>query len=212
MKELISIQSTLNAPKEQYNSFGKYKYRSCEDILGAVKPLLNQHGCTLTISDDVVMVGQRIYIKATATITNSAGEKEVTTAFAREEEQKKGMDSSQVTGAASSYARKYALNGLFAIDDTRDTDTLNTSPQYTQKPAQAPFPPAQPQPDPQEQPQLSPQELYEYEARQRVEDAMTREDLMKVHNDYPSLHGYQPFMSSLTSRRKALGIRNANEK
>ena len=208
MKELISIQSTLNAPKGQYNSFGKYKYRSCEDILGAVKPLLNQHGCTLTISDDVVMVGARIYIKATATITNSAGEKEVTTAFAREEEQKKGMDSSQVTGAASSYARKYALNGLFAIDDTKDADTLNTSPQYTQQQGQAPFPPAQPQ---QGQGEMTPEEIFSGYAKPEIEQARTKEDLARIYNGYKVLHTYKDFLTALTAQRKKLGIKNKNE-
>ena len=136
MKELIEIQSTLNAPKSQYNKFGHFKYRSCEDILAAVKPLLTKCACTLTISDDVVLVGDRIYIKATATLTNGAGEKEITTAFAREEIEKKGMDGSQVTGAASSYARKYALNGLFAIDDNKDSDATNTYQQEPQQEAQ----------------------------------------------------------------------------
>ena len=126
MKELVKIQSELKAPKGQFNSFGKYKYRSCEDILEAVKPLLAKQNVTLTIADDIVLVGDRIYVKATATLTNSAGEKEVTTAYAREEEAKKGMDGSQVTGAASSYARKYALNGLFCIDDNKDADATNT--------------------------------------------------------------------------------------
>ena len=123
MKELIEIQNTLKAPKGQYNSFGKFKYRSCEDILEAVKPLLKKHTCTLTLSDEIVLCGTRIYIKATATLTNESGEKEVVTAFAREDEAKKGMDGSQITGTSSSYARKYALNGLFCIDDTKDADT-----------------------------------------------------------------------------------------
>lgn len=123
MNELISIQQKLKAPKGQYNSFGKYKYRSCEDILEAVKPLVALFGCTLTISDDLVYLGNRYYIKATATITNAEGKTETVTAFAREPEEKKGMDGSQITGTASSYARKYALNGLFLIDDTKDADT-----------------------------------------------------------------------------------------
>lgn len=199
MKELIAIQSALNAPKGQYNAFGKYKYRSCEDILGAVKPLLNKFGCTLTTSDDVVMVGSRIYIKATATITNSAGEKEVTTAFAREEEQKKGMDASQVTGAASSYARKYALNGLFAIDDTKDADTLNNSPQYTQQPS--------PQQDGMDQ-----GEILEAYAKPAIEQARTKEDLARIYNDYAVLHGNSDFLTALTAQRKKLGIKNSNEK
>ena len=122
MKELIEIQKELKAPKGQYNSFGKYKYRSAEDILEAVKPLLHKHGCQLTLSDEIVLIGDRYYIKATATITN--GEESVTTsAYAREDLDKKGMDGSQITGTASSYARKYALNGLFLIDDTKDADT-----------------------------------------------------------------------------------------
>lgn len=120
MKELNLIQSGLKAPKGQYNKFGGYSYRSAEDILEAVKPLLSLHKCTLTISDEMVMIGLRIYVKATATIKNDKGESECTTAFAREEETKKGMDASQITGSASSYARKYALNGLLAIDDTKD--------------------------------------------------------------------------------------------
>lgn len=126
MKELVAIQSKLKAPKGQYNTFGKYKYRRAEDILEAVKPILTEQKCSLIISDDVIQVGARIYIKATATLTNEKGEQVFATAYAREEENKKGMDASQVTGATSSYARKYALNGLFCIDDTDDADTLNT--------------------------------------------------------------------------------------
>ena len=124
LKKLGAIQATLKAPKGQYNSFGKYKYRSCEDILEAVKPILKEHGCTLTITDDVVSVGERYYITATATIYDSeTGESISNKASAREEDAKKGMDGSQITGTASSYARKYALNGLFLIDDTKDADT-----------------------------------------------------------------------------------------
>lgn len=126
MDELLVIQQTLNAPKGQYNSFGKYRYRSCEDILAAVKPLLKETGCTLTLSDDIVMCGDRIYVKAIATLATGSGRQYTTTAFAREDKDKKGMDGSQITGAASSYARKYALNGLFAIDDTKDADATNT--------------------------------------------------------------------------------------
>ena len=122
MKELIAIQSELKAPKGQYNSFGKYKYRSAEDILEAVKPLLAKNGCTLTLSDELELIGDRYYIKATATLRGE-NESESVTAYAREEAEKKGMDGSQITGTASSYARKYALNGLFCIDDTKDADT-----------------------------------------------------------------------------------------
>lgn len=122
MKELINIQHKLKAPKGRKNSFGNYKYRSCEDILEAVKPLLAEEECTLTLSDDMVAIGERIYVKAVATIRK--GDESVTvTAYAREAETKKGMDDSQITGTASSYARKYSLNGLFLIDDTKDADT-----------------------------------------------------------------------------------------
>ncbi len=127
MEELIKIQSELKAPKGQYNTFGKYKYRSCEDILEAVKPLLKANGCTLTITDDIVPVGDRVYVKATCRLVNKEGKEETTTAYAREVDTKTGMDVAQVTGAASSYARKYALNGLFCIDDTKDTDMLDNT-------------------------------------------------------------------------------------
>jgi len=124
MEALTRIQLLLKAPKNQYNKFGNYNYRSCEDILEAIKPLLE--GATLTITDDIVVIGQRYYVKATATFT--LGDKIISvTAFAREEETKKGMDASQITGSASSYARKYALNGLFLIDDTKDADTRDNS-------------------------------------------------------------------------------------
>ena len=119
------IQQGLKAPKGQYNSFGKYHYRSCEDILEAVKELLGDQSCILNISDELVLIGDRYYVKATATITNSEGKSVSTTAFAREPIDKKGMDESQITGMASSYARKYALNGLFDIDDTKDSDSTN---------------------------------------------------------------------------------------
>ena len=122
MEILNKIQKELKAPKNQYNAFGKYKYRSCEDILEAVKPLLNN--ATLIINDEMVVIGERYYIKATATLTEA--DKSISaTAYAREPEEKKGMDSAQITGATSSYARKYALNGLFLIDDTKDSDPTN---------------------------------------------------------------------------------------
>ena len=126
IEKLLAVQAELKAPKGQYNSFGKYKYRSCEDILEAVKPLLKKHGASITISDELVQIGNRIYVKATATFWNADGTGGVNienTAFAREPDTKKGMDDSQVTGTASSYARKYALNGLLLIDDTKDADT-----------------------------------------------------------------------------------------
>lgn len=119
--KLLAVQTELKAPKQQYNSFGKYKYRSTEDILEAVKPILKKHGLTLTITDTIEDYAGRVYVCAVATITD--GEKaEQCTAYAREPEMKKGMDDSQITGAASSYARKYALSGLFLLDDTKDAD------------------------------------------------------------------------------------------
>ena len=121
-EKLLDIQTELKAPKGQYNSFGKYKYRSCEDILEAVKPLLKKNKCMLTVGDEIVNIGDRYYIKATATISDGEGSVS-NTAYAREAEKKSGMDESQITGTASSYARKYALNGLFLIDDTKDADT-----------------------------------------------------------------------------------------
>jgi hypothetical protein len=117
------IQAELKAPKGQFNSFGKYKYRSCEDIVEAAKPVLFKHGCHINLSDDMVQVGDRIYVKAIATVLKGDVVIGTSTAFARESFDKKGMDDSQITGTASSYARKYALNGLFAIDDTKDADT-----------------------------------------------------------------------------------------
>lgn len=123
-EKLLNIQQDLKAPKGQKNTFGNYKYRSCEDILESVKPLLKLNKCILTISDTLENIGERYYIKATAKLTDiETGEIIENVAYAREEENKKGMDASQVTGATSSYARKYALNGLFAIDDTKDADT-----------------------------------------------------------------------------------------
>ena len=122
VEKLIAVQTALKAPKGQYNSFGKYKYRSAEDILNAVKPLNAEQGLLLTLSDEPLLIGDWHYIKATATITDGII-KESFTAYARESLTKKGMDDSQITGTASSYARKYALNGLYLIDDTKDADT-----------------------------------------------------------------------------------------
>lgn len=120
------IQHKLKAPKGQYNSFGKYNYRSCEDILEGVKPLLKEHNLALLIDDEIVQIGERYYVKATAKITDGR-EIVSATAYAREPDTKKGMDESQITGATSSYARKYALNALLCIDDTKDADTMDNS-------------------------------------------------------------------------------------
>lgn len=127
-KKLLFIQQELNVPKNQYNSFGGYNFRSCEDILNAVKPLLNDLDLILILSDELIQVGERYYIKATAKLIDENGQIE-NVAYAREEETKKGMDGSQITGASSSYARKYALNGLFLIDDVKDSDTTNVGEQ-----------------------------------------------------------------------------------
>lgn len=122
MNTLTEIQRKLKAPKNRKNSFGGYSYRSCEDILEALKPILAEQDATMTISDQIIMVGTRVYVQATVTLKTKDGEY-TTTALAREAESKKGMDDSQITGTASSYARKYALNGMFLIDDTKDADT-----------------------------------------------------------------------------------------
>lgn len=186
MKELIAIQAKLNAPKSQYNKFGGYNYRSCEDILAAVKPLLEENQCTLTISDDIHMIGNRIYVKATCTLKNSKGEEVTTTAFAREEESKKGMDGSQATGASSSYARKYALNGLFAIDDTKDSDTTNdgtdapAKTKQTQQPVHA---------------TVIPENI-----RKEIESAQSLEELKQIQTNYPDYKTDVTFKSLLNSR------------
>ncbi len=127
-EKLLNVQTELKAPKGQFNAFGKYKYRSCEDILEALKPVLNKYKLTFFINDEIVEVNNRNYVKATITIINieKSDEQIQTSALAREEETKKGMDGSQITGASSSYARKYALNGMFMIDDTKDSDSTNT--------------------------------------------------------------------------------------
>ena len=162
-EKLQAIQAALKAPKSQYNSFGKYKYRKAEDILEAVKPLLKEQGLALICTDDLVNIGDRYYIKATVTITD--GEATVfTTAFAREEETKSGMDGSQITGASSSYARKYALNGLLCIDDTADSDTTNVgtsnqAPEAVRKTAAARKAATEQAPAP-AKPKLSKEEMY----------------------------------------------------
>lgn len=195
MKELITIQSELKAPKSQFNKFGGYKYRKAEDILEAVKPLLAKNKCTLTITDDVVLIGNRIYVKATATIKNEKGECEQTTGWAREEETKKGMDGSQITGASSSYARKYALNGLFAIDDNADSDTTNTGQQDNvhQQTAQT-----------QQQSQYHPDNLAE--ALEMVKRCMNRDNIKWVMGTYMPLNSNPQFMQALSAKRKELGL------
>lgn len=201
MKELIAIQSELKAPKSQFNKFGGYKYRKAEDILEAVKPLLNKQKCTLTITDDIVMVGNRIYVKATATIKNEKGECETTTGWAREEETKKGMDGSQITGASSSYARKYALNGLFAIDDNADSDTTNDGQhQEAQQQTQTQQPAAQQTAFP----QYNPNDLNEGLAY--LSRCVSKDNLLWVIQHYQPLCSNTQFMQAVSAKKKQLGI------
>ena len=201
MKELIAIQSELKAPKSQFNKFGGYKYRKAEDILEAVKPLLNKQKCTLIITDDVVLIGNRIYVKATATIKNEKGECETTNGWAREEESKKGMDGSQITGASSSYARKYALNGLFAIDDNADSDTTNDGQhQEAQQQTQTQQPAAQQTAST----QYHPSDLNEglgYLSR-----CVSKDNLLWVIQHYQPLCSNTQFMQAVSSKRKELGL------
>ena len=196
MKELIAIQSELKAPKSQFNKFGGYMYRKAEDILEAVKPLLNKQKCTLTITDDIVMVGNRIYVKATATIKNEKGEFETTTGWAREEETKKGMDGSQITGASSSYARKYALNGLFAIDDNADSDTTNNGKQQAaQQQTQTHQPVSL---------QLNPNNLNE--GLGFLNKCVTKDQLLWTVQHYQPLCSNTQFMQAVSAKKKELGL------
>lgn len=201
MKELIAIQSELKAPKSQFNKFGGYKYRKAEDILEAVKPLLAKQKCTLIITDDVILMGNRIYVKATATIKNEKGECETTTGWAREEETKKGMDGSQITGASSSYARKYALNGLFAIDDNADSDTTNDGQhQEAQQQTQTQQPAAQQTASS----QYHPSDLNEglgYLSR-----CVSKDNLLWVIQHYQPLCSNTQFMQAVSAKKKQLGI------
>lgn len=201
MKELIAIQSELKAPKSQFNKFGGYKYRKAEDILEAVKPLLAKQKCTLIITDDVVLIGNRIYVKATATIKNEKGEYETTNGWAREEETKKGMDGSQITGASSSYARKYALNGLFAIDDNADSDTTNDgqhqeAQQQTQTNQSAAQQPASPQ--------YHPNDLNE--GLGYLRRCVSKDNLVWVIQTYQPLCSNAQFIQAVSSKRKELGL------
>lgn len=196
MKELIVIQSELKAPKSQFNKFGGYKYRKAEDILEAAKPLLAKQKCTLIITDDVVLIGNRIYVKATAIIKNENGECETSTGWAREEETKKGMDGSQITGASSSYARKYALNGLFAIDDNQDSDAANEvqhqeaqQQTQTQQPATSPFHPNN----------LNEGLVY-------LSRCVTKDNLIWVVQTYKPLTASPQFMQAVSAKKKELGL------
>lgn len=197
MKELITIQSELKAPKSQFNRFGNYKYRKAEDILEAVKPLLKKESCTLTITDDIIQIGSRIYVKATATLKNSKGDTESTQGWAREEDTKKGMDASQITGASSSYARKYALNGLFAIDDNADSDTTNVGDTHQPATQSATATPAQQQ-------QYHPDNLQE--AMYMLTKCQTKDQVVWLLQTYQPLCANPQFMQSVSAKKKELHI------
>ena len=205
-ESLVAIQSKLKAPKGQFNSFGKYHYRSAEDILEAVKPLLAEHNVVLNMSDRVELIGARYYIVSTAKVIK--GEEEIISeGRAREDESKKGMDGAQVTGTSSSYARKYALNGLFCIDDTKDADTDEYAKQQQAAPKQAKqaAKPAQPAPQPYPELDMEKELLAESEANQ----AQSSAELTAIWNKYTlktSPH-YHPAFSKEGVFRKAVAAR-----
>ena len=190
MKELVKIQGTLKANKCLRNDYGKFNYRSAETILQAVKPICQELGCQLILTDDLQMIGDRYYVKSTVTITNADGEKESATAYARECPARSGMDEAQITGAASSYARKYALNGLFAIDDTKDPD----DPELTKKrldEEKAKAEQASATAD------LAP-------AKKEVDAAKTVEELNAIFYKYTNLQKNQEFLNALTNKKNIL--------
>lgn len=203
MKELITIQQRLNCPKTLTNKFGGYQYRNLEGIFEAVKPLLKETDCQLTTDDELQEIGGRIFVKATATLTNSKGESISNKGYAELDTGKKGMDASQVTGAASSYARKYALNGLFLIDDVKDADSNEYTAQRQgtkAKPQQQPTPTPAPKPAPTpKQPDTDPEldaALHEYK---------TVKELMEVWNNTSEIERQDPaFKASFTKRKNEL--------
>lgn len=186
---LINIQSSLKAPKGQTNDYGHYRYRSAEDILEAVKKLLHDNECSLVITDDIAMVGTRIYVKATANLMCN-GEQISATAFARESDAKKGMDESQITGAASSYARKYALNGLFCIDDTKDADALNVNKEYTQKVKNSP----------------SKDDINIQDVLANIKLASSRDELARIWSECSAFQTNKDFVAALSARKNELNI------
>lgn len=175
MNKLTEIQNELKAKKSRYNAFGKYNYRSCEDILEAVKPLLKKYDASLVISDDMLQVGERYYIRAMASLSLGDGNVFTGVGFARESLDKKGMDDSQITGTASSYARKYALNGLFLIDDSQDSDVTNTD---TDSNIEA--------------------------VLVAVNEAKTKDDLITIWNDNKPLQANKEFLAAIQNRKKDL--------
>lgn len=205
MEELVTIQSRLAVPKGRNNTFGKYSYRTCEDILNAVKPLLSETGCTLVVSDGIEPVGQKVYVKATATLTNKEGKSVTATGYAREAETLAGMSPPQVTGTSSSYARKRALSGLFAIDDARDADSLEGG-----KPKQAK------QQRQVQQVQASAQQAadraelmdeFRGYALPAIQQAWTRDDLSKLYKGYPKLQGLPEFVQAFKDRQQEINAR-----
>ena len=194
MKELVVIQNGLKAPKSQWNKFGNYSFRSAEDILESVKPLLAENNCTLIVADEVVLIGERYYVKATATIKNATGETVFANAYAREEEAQKGMASAQITGSASSYARKYALNGLLCIDDTKDPDSTNThekkEPDAKKSPSNKP-------------PIVDLEERFKL-AKESAKKAKSRKDFVEIWKTYPDLHGMEKFVKFIQDATEKL--------
>lgn len=188
MKELVKIQSELKVPKGQYNSFGGYKYRSCEDILEAVKPLLAKTGCALILTDTLEVKDGWHYITATARLINSEGAVIETQGHAREDAQRKGYDASQLSGSASSYARKYALNGLFAIDDTKDSDATNNGKSATPSFAEI----------------LEINDPLYSPIAQAVENASTTEELKKIYADNLGLFRVQSDAIAAVIREKLI--------
>lgn len=191
MEELIKIQTELKAPKNLYNSFGKYKYRNAEGIMEAVKPLLKKYNCYLTLCDDIHMIGDRYYLRATATFVNKDGKSVVVTALAREDDNKKGMDGSQITGTASSYARKYALNGLFLIDDTKDADTDEYKVESESKAKKAK--------------KAAPATIVTSGLQAAIDEcnaAKNKDELMAVWNNHADLHSDKDFMLAMSTKKK----------
>ena len=184
---LRNIQTSLKAPKNKRNDFGGYNYRSAEDILEGVKPLLDGNGCALYLNDELVLIGDRYYIKAEATLDNGT-DRISATAYAREAVAKKGYDESQITGSASSYARKYALNALLAIDDTKDADALNTSAEYTAQPAQ----PAEKKP-----------KARDKAAFNDLANCASDAEVVEVWGKYPALHNDEAFRQAVALKRQS---------
>lgn len=181
---LRNIQTNLKAPKSKRNDFGGYNYRSAEDILEGVKPLLDENGCALYLNDELVLIGDRYYIKAEATLDNGT-DRISATAFAREAVAKKGYDESQITGSASSYARKYALNALLAIDDTKDADALNTSAEYTAQTTE-------------KKPKARDKAAFNDLAA-----CTTDAEVVDVWGKYPALHGSEEFRQAVSLKRQS---------